>query len=344
MTIWSLWPATLPKETHMAHEIDFSNDRANMAYVGRRPWHGLGSELTAGATLKTWRKAAGLDWMVKETPALYRVGRRARTVPDQKVLLRSDTRAALSIVSTSYNVVQPGEVLGFFEDLVKGNGFTLETAGSLRGGNRIWALARVGDDANVIDGDKVRPYLLLATSYDGSMATTAQFTSIRVVCNNTLTAAVGDHGSQGRTYEPRVRISHLAKFDAKVIRQQLTIATSSWDEFLIKTKMMAEVRIDDDFMDVFVFNLYSVNLNDSSVIDAARKSKAYRRITALFKGEGLGADVAGNTLWGTVNAVTQYIDYERGKQQDTGLDTAWFGEGALLKERALAMAQELLES
>jgi len=329
----------------MAHEIDFSNERANLAYVGRRPWHGLGFDLRPGANLETWRKAAGLDWSVEDTPALYRDGPRAEDVhevPGQKVLFRSDTRAPLSVVADWYKIVQPGEVLGFFEELVNGNGFTMETAGCLRNGNRIWALARVGEDAHIVDGDKVRPYLLLATSYDASMATIAQFTSIRVVCNNTLTAAVGDHGSRGRTYEPRVTIPHVSEFNAKAVREQLSIATSSWDEFLIKTRRMAEVKIEDEFMDVFLLDLYRVSRDDQRAIEKARKSKAHTRITELFNGEAMGADMAGKTLWGAVNAVTEYIDHERGNKRETALDAAWFGEGALLKNRALAMAQARL--
>lgn len=327
----------------MAHEIDFSNGRPNMAYAGQAPWHGLGSDLAAGADLDTWRKAAGLDWRVEEKMVLYRPGLSpvVHSVPDRKVLVRTDTHTPLSVVAGWYNVVQPGEILGFFEDLVKGNGFTLETAGSLRGGNRIWALASVGEDANVLDGDKIRPYLLLATSYDASMATTAQFTSIRVVCNNTLTAAVGDHGSRGRTNEPRVRIPHISKFDAQAVRQQLSIVTSSWEQFLVKSRQLAAVKIDDGFMDAFLLELYGVS-RDTRAIDKARKSKAYTRITDLFRGDGIGADVAGKTLWGAVNAITQYVDHERGKEPDTGLDAAWFGEGAALKDRAFAMAQELL--
>lgn len=327
----------------MAHEIDLSNERANMAYVGRWPWHGLGFDLRAGASLETWRKAAGLDWSVVDTPALYRDGLGAEdvhTVPHQKVLLRSDTRAPLSVVADWYNVVQPGEVLGFFEELVNGNGFTMETAGSLRGGNRIWALARVNEDAHVVDGDKVRPYLLLATSYDASMATTAQFTSIRVVCNNTLAAAVGDHDSRGRTYEPRVKIPHISQFNAKAVRQQLSIATSSWEEFLIKTKQLAAAKISDEDVDRFLLDLYRVNAEDQLAIKNARRTKAYKRINELFKGEGMGADMAGRTLWGIVNAVTQYIDHERGSKRETALDAAWFGEGAVLKNRALSMAQK----
>lgn len=330
----------------MGHEIDFSNKRANMAYVGKTPWHSLGSPLPSGADMPTWRKASGLDWEVVETPVMFQDGSPAafHQFPDEKVLLRSDTRAPLSVVSKWYNTVQPGEVLGFFDELVKSAGFQLETAGSLRGGNRIWALARVGEEAKIIDGDMVRPYLLLATSYDSSMATTAQFTAIRVVCNNTLTAAVGDskRGVKEGAAEPKIKIPHLSKFDAKDVREQLTIAISGWDEFIIKTRLMAQAPMDDDLIDAFLLNLFKTKRDDLVAADKARKAKGYKRVLELFNGEGAGSDMAGKTIWGAVNAVTQYVDHERGLKRETGLDAAWFGEGGQLKDRAFSIAKELV--
>jgi phage/plasmid-like protein (TIGR03299 family) len=330
----------------MAHEIDFSNKRANMAYVGETPWHSLGAKLPAGADMETWRQAAGLDWEVVETPVMFqdRTPPAFREFPTQKVLLRSDTRAPLSTVSKWYNTVQPGEVLGFFDELVKSAGFQLETAGSLRGGNRIWALARVGEDAKIIDGDMVRPYLLLATSYDASMATTAQFTSIRVVCNNTLTAAVGDskRGVKEGAAEPKVKIAHLSKFDAQDVREQLTIAVSGWDEFIIKSRMMAQSPLDEELVDAFLLNLFKTKRDDLIAAEKARNTKGYKRVLELFNGAGAGSDMAGKTVWGAVNAVTQYVDHERGLKRETGLDAAWFGEGATLKDRAFSIAKELV--
>jgi phage/plasmid-like protein (TIGR03299 family) len=101
------------------------------------------------------------------------------------------------VVSDGYRVVQPAEVMDFFRELVEIGGFELETAGALSDGRRVWALASVGDAAPVVSNDLVKPYLLLGTSYDGTMATVAKFTAIRVVCNNTITAAVGGY-SNGR--------------------------------------------------------------------------------------------------------------------------------------------------
>jgi len=319
----------------MAAEIDTSNNRQNMAFVGQTPWHGLGSHLTAGADIETWRTAAGLAWEVAETEVLFRDQTLVREFPDTKILLRSDTRAPLSVVSKWYNTVQPGEVLGFFDELVRAGGFELETAGALRGGKRIWALARVGEEAKVVDGDMIKPYLLLATSYDASMATTAQFTSVRVVCNNTLSAAIGNG-------EQKVKIPHLSKFDAKAVRGQLQIAVSGWDEFLLQTRRMAATPLDAQAADSYLLDVFKCDVETLEAPEKTRKSKAYKRVLALFDGSAVGSELVGQSLWGMVNSVTEYVDHERGKQRDSALDAAWFGEGANLKDRAFSVARELI--
>jgi phage/plasmid-like protein (TIGR03299 family) len=324
----------------MAHEIDFSNNRANVAFIGKTPWHGLGSKLPAGADLETWRTAAGLNWNVAEVPVEFEYKGERRVFDGRRVLVRDDTGAALSTVSDLYKTVQPSQVLGFFDELVKGAGFELETAGCLRGGNRIWALARVGEEARIIDGDNIRPYLLFATSYDASMATTAQFTSIRVVCNNTLSAAAGD-GARAGAAEPKVKIPHFAHFNAAAVREQLGIAISGWDEFLMRTRKMAAAKVDEKLSDAFLLHLFKAAQGQEAQ-DKVRASKGYKRISALFNGEAIGADMVKGTMWGLVNAVTEYVDHERGLSRSTGLDAAWFGEGAKLKDEAFALAGQLV--
>ena len=210
----------------MAHMIDTTTGRAAIAYAGEAPWHKLGQQLTPGASIETWTREAGLAYTVLESPVLYRTG--AATEPEmfkgRKVLHRSDTGGALAVVSDSYHVVQPAEVMGFFEKLVELGGFQLETAGVLSYGRRVWGLARVNDGAEIIGGDVVRPYVLLGTSYDGTMATVAKFTSVRVVCHNTITAALGSGEA--------VRVLHSERFDADRVRQDLGIVAGAWDRFL----------------------------------------------------------------------------------------------------------------
>ena len=129
----------------MAHMIDTTTGTAAMAYTGKTPWHGLGQALSADADITTWTHEAGLAYDVLESPVLFRTA--AASEPEafkgRKVLHRSDTGAPLAVVSDGYHVVQPAEVMGFFDNLVKLGGFQLETAGALSYGRRVWALARI---------------------------------------------------------------------------------------------------------------------------------------------------------------------------------------------------------
>jgi len=218
----------------MAHLVE------NMAYLGAEvPWHGLGSSLPKNQPIEVWQRAAGMDWHIREAEVLYSVsdaGVNLRPYADSKVLFRSDTQAPLSVVSNRYQVVQPREVLEFYRDLVSAGGFELETAGVLKNGKKLWALAKTGQETVLKGGDQVKAYLLLATSCDGTLATTAQFTSVRVVCNNTLQLAVGDRAGA-------VRVPHSTKFDPAVVKAELGIGVLAWDTFMTSIKTMSEAKV-----------------------------------------------------------------------------------------------------
>jgi len=166
----------------MSHELDFSNAQANFAHVGEKAWHGLGQQLEAGQPLEVWAKAAGLSHTVERSMVQYAAGDILLPHIGRDVLYRSDTNAPLGVVGKDYKVVQPADVLDFFAKLAENNNFELETAGSLSNGKRIWAMAKVNDGATVVGQDVIKPYVLLATSYDGTLATTARFTSVHSIC------------------------------------------------------------------------------------------------------------------------------------------------------------------
>ena len=329
----------------MAHMIDTTTGRAAMAYTGQTPWHGLGQSLTPGADVDTWTREAGLGYTVLESPVQYTTPATTepQTWPARKVLHRSDTGAPLAVVSDSYHVVQPAEVMDFFRKLVDLGGFQLETAGALSDGRRVWALASVGDAAPVVDRDLVRPYLLLGTSYDGTMATVAKFTAIRVVCNNTITAAVGGYAG-GRVIKGEsetstgylrsaVRVLHSERFDADAVRLQLGIVAGAWESFLVQSRQLAGVPMDTLQADEFLAELLAPYHTSAKPL---QDSKAYRRALELFHGQAIGADLPGvaGTRWAMLNAITQLVDHERGRSNNTRMESAWFGAGAALKARA----------
>ena len=316
----------------MAHEVQ------TMAYVDAVPWHGLGNQLTPQQPIEIWQREAGMDWRINETDVLYSVsggdGLHLKSNPDSKVLFRSDNHSPLSVVSKRYKVVQPAEVLEFYRDLVSVGGFELETAGVLKGGKKLWALAKTGQETLLRGNDQVKAYLLLATSCDGTLCTTAQFTSVRVVCNNTLQMAVGD--SRGA-----VKVPHSTQFDPAQVKQALGLGMSHWDTFVNDMRRLAERKVNK-----FEAMSYLINvLGDSAVpLNDQPNTKAIQNVYTLFSGEGKGSDLASasGTAWGLLNGVTEYVDqHRRARSADHRLDSAWFGPGAVIKEKALHEAMKL---
>ena len=320
----------------MAHLLE------QMAYVGQTPWHGLGNLLAPQQPLEVWAKQAGMDWQIQESEVRFmadQVGHLGtiHTFADQKVLYRSDTKQALSVVSNRYQIVQPREVLEFYRDLTEIAGYELETAGVLKGGKKFWALAKTGQAASLKGSDQVYGYLLLATSCDGTLATTATPTTIRVVCNNTLTIAVN-----GATQA--IKVPHSTKFDAQAVKQQLGVAVSQWESFMYRMRTLAERKVKShEAMNYFLRVLCeSPSVNGEPV--ALSNERALKKVQSLYEGQGHGADLesAKGTAWGLLNAVTEYVDHEkRARSTESRMDSAWFGQGATIKHKALEAALKL---
>ena len=320
----------------MAHLIE------QMAYVGATPWHGLGSRLSPKQPIEIWQREAGMDWKIQDSPVHFKsdsIGALGsiHTFPDQKVLYRSDTKAPLSVVSQRYQVVQPREVLEFYRDLTEVSGYELETAGVLKGGRKFWALARTGQGTTLRGNDQVNGYLLLATSCDGTLATTATPTTVRVVCNNTLTIALDGSAKA-------IKVPHSTRFDPQAVKKQLGIAVSQWDNFMHRMRMLSERKVQwHEAMGFFMNVLCDANPN-MPLPAVLPNERALRKVQCLYEGQGRGSTLesAQGTAWGLLNAVTEYVDHERrARSIEYRMDSAWFGQGAQLKQRALEAALQL---
>ena len=252
-------------------------------------------------------------------------------------MYRSDTKAPLSVVSGRYQVVQPQEVLEFYRDLTEVSGYELETAGVLKGGRKFWALARTGQGTTLRGNDQVNGYLLLATSCDGTLATTATPTTVRVVCNNTLTIAL-----DGTTRA--IKVPHNTRFDPQAVKKQLGIAVSQWDTFMHRMRTLSERKVQwHEAMGFFMSVVCDVPPN-SKLPEVLPNERALRKVQSLYEGGGRGATLesAQGTAWGLLNAVTEYVDHERrARSTEYRMDSAWFGQGALIKQRALQAALQL---
>lgn len=278
-----------------------------MAYAGQVPWHGVGSQLAPGQSIEVWRERAGMNWSLEEAEVRFAAEAEdqypVRAFPGQKVLYRSDTKRPLAVVSKRYQVVQPREILEFYRDLTRYSGFELETAGVLRGGRKFWALARTGQGVALKGQDQVNGYLLLATACDGTLATTAQFTSVRVVCNNTLQVAVGDRTGA-------IKVPHRSAFDADRVKSQLGIAVEGWHGFVERMRILCETPVNPDSVDGVLRNLltYPVAQNGKAVVN----EQAVAKVRALYDGQGRGASLktSKGTVFGLLNSITEFVDHQ----------------------------------
>ncbi|WP_414444655.1 DUF932 domain-containing protein [Burkholderia sp. 22PA0106] len=314
-----------------------------MAYAGETPWHGLGNPLAPKQPIEVWARQAGMDWQIESADVRYVSGNAGTNLgsihafPEQKVLYRSDTKAPLSVVSSRYQVVQPRDVLEFYRDLTEVGGFELETAGVLKDGKKLWALARTGQSVALKGKDTVNGYLLLATACDGTLATTAQFTSVRVVCNNTLSIALGDSSGV-------IKVPHRSQFDAQAVKRQLGIAISSWDGFMARMKALSDCKVNDTAAETFFRRVLTYPVGAGQLMPATNES-AIKAVQALYTGKGMGATLASasGTAWGLVNAITEFADHHRrARSDDHRRDAAWFGTGATLKQKAWDEAIRLI--
>ena len=350
----------------MAHLVD------SMAFVGQTPWHGLGNQLAPKQPIEVWAEQAGMNWTIEQSPVHFIAGSdpqahpqqpliqlkdsqlqqsldQVRPFSDHKVLFRSDTREPLSVVSQRYHVVQPRTILEFYRDLTEKSDFELETAGVLKGGRKLWALARTGQSAAIKGKDVTNGYVLLATACDGTLATTAQFTSIRVVCNNTLAIALNEINGKGNTaasIQGIVKVPHNTRFDAASVKQALGISVSNWDEYIYRLNLLSDRKVKPTEADRFLWDVFNDGSNKgSSLGNGSFNERAINKTKTLFEGHGRGAMMqsARGTAFGLLNSVTEFIDHElKAKSTDHRLDSAWFGTGAAIKQRALDLAVQMI--
>lgn len=318
----------------MAHELHAVAGKTSMAYVGEKPWHGLGQELTPGASIETWVREAGMEYELLSSKVAYKTADNKTAIfPNRQVLFRSDDGAPLGLVGDSYKVVQPREVIEFFRSLAEDHGFELETAGVLFGGRKYWCLARTPEVVKIGKRDEVKGHLMLATACDGSMSTIAKYVATRTVCSNTLRLAMAENGGE-------VRTRHNAEFKADAVKTELGLFTEAFNTFAETAKALSKVKVSTAQAVQFLINL----LGDvAKPIEEQTKNVDTMKIIAekFVTQNYIGHELSGDSAWGLVNVCTEYYDHVRGRGQDRRLEYAYFGGGADIKMAAFDTAAKM---
>jgi phage/plasmid-like protein (TIGR03299 family) len=315
----------------MAHEIEMIGDVVSMAYAGETPWHGLGVKVLPDLTPEQMLKAANLDWTVEKSPAYVFVNDEPIQI-DRSALVRSKDNKILDVVSEDWNPVQNQEAFDFFHEFVMAGDMEMHTAGSLKGGQIVWGLAKVKDSFELFGGDRIDSYLLFTNFHKYGFSTDLRFTPIRVVCNNTLTLSLNSK------VERMVKISHRKVFDPQIAKTALGIATDKLQKYKEMASFLGSRRAKNEDIVEYFKRVFPV----TGVSTSKEVSKNAQLAMSVIDTQP-GAEYAEGSWWSPFNAVTYMTDHVIGRSADTRLQSAWYGSNKNLKIKALELAVEMAE-
>ena len=303
-----------------------------MAYVGRRPWHGLGTFVEGQAmTAAQAIEAASLDWEVVSEP-VYRGGdgTSLKEIANKRAIVRKDTDEVFGVMSAGYTPVQNREAFDLIDAVVGSGDATFHTVGSLFGGRRVWMLCKLQGDYKLDNGEKLESFILLDNSHDGTAALRMRLTAVRVVCSNTL--------GQATTSRAAFRAKHTSGIMARAsdARDLLGLNAAYMERLMEDVNRVAEQAWSHAEMKDMTYKL--LDLDDDRAMDMQRgiKAPAASKMLDLFY---LGEGNKGETKWDAYNAVTEYLDYSKGSRTIDSLDStddadvsrrlqnSWLGSG-----------------
>jgi phage/plasmid-like protein (TIGR03299 family) len=308
-----------------------------MAYAGEVPWHGLGVSVPKDLSPAQMLEKAGLDWQVRKVPAFADIDGQQTNV-GWSALVRSTDSEVLSVVSNDWNPLQNHQAFEFFHEYCAAGDMEMNTAGSLRGGQIVWALAKVKESFELFKGDQVDSYLLFTNPHKFGQGIDVRFTPIRVVCNNTLTLSLNTKA------ERSVKQSHRTIFDADTVKEQLGIATDKLAKYKEMAQFLGSKRYNEDSLKDYFNRIFPVLVYNKEKGPQRKDLSKSATLAMETIATQPGAKFAEGSWWQAFNAVTYLTDHKIGKTADTRLSSAWFGPNKNLKVKALETAIEMAEA
>lgn len=311
----------------MAHEVE------TMAYGGATPWHQIGTAIPEEQR-QDWRVVmalAGLDWKVVKVPVI--TADASEKVPGGYATRRESDARVFGCVGEDYTIWQNEQLFQWCEPLLRA-GLKMECAGALREGSRVFALCSFPDnESEVGPGDNVKAYVLVAHAHDGTLAIHCGLTATRVVCANTLRAAIMRNGEATINGSELLRVKHTSgvQLTMERVRNVLDLAQRSFVATMDQYRVLAhagDVKRDDlrRFVRI-VLDLPAEPERDEKL--STRKVNQVDEIERLFlAGTGQRLDAARGTWWGAYNAATEYLTHGRAKDRESALLSNEWGDGA----------------
>jgi len=311
-----------------------------MFSVRKIPWHKLGVILDNPPTIEEAINAAGLGWDVACRRMQYEAINGSMQDAESRAVVRLDTGAKLGEVGCNWTPLQNSKAFAFFQPFLDAKAATLECAGSLFDGAKVFVLAKIGGTDEIVKGDAIERYILLSNAHDGTASLRVGFTPIRVVCANTLAMAVRNGTSQ------LLRLRHVGDVEEALERvgEAMDVANSRFEATAEQYRALAKVACNKKQLKDLVQVVFRPAIPEATgsmpdvtqPIPAERESWLLKQIEPLFDA-GAGTEIAGvrGTLWGAYNAITEYLAHERGNSDERRLANLWFGQAASMSQKAL---------
>ena len=332
----------------MPHDLSITaNGDAEMMYVGRTPWHGLGTQLESEVTAKQAIEAAHMNYRVQEQ-RLFRQNPDTGILTeylDRYAIVRTDTDVPFDIVSGQYEIVQNEDHFTLFDEIIGQGQAVYHTAGALRGGRIIWILIKLPESIEIVPGDPIEQYILMSSSHDRSKSLEIAITPIRVVCANTLRVGM----SQARNI---VQIRHTQSIHTRAVeaRQALGLNDAYHQLMIQSLGVLANTPMGTAQMDQYATAFLNVDPEREELHAFSQAAK--ERMCELFE-VGRGQDIPGvaGTAYAAFNATTEFVDNYKRVQvssdsgqhsldaQDRRLYRSWFGRGQSQRDRSFNLLQ-----
>lgn len=321
----------------MAHEISVNQDgKAEAMYAYTPAWNGLGVVVEGDVGPMDALKLAGLHWSVrKET--LYRTN--FDEIPDRVAICRSDDGRYLGTVGQGFHPIQNVEQAAFVEEICGVGNAVVDSCGALRGGRRTFWTIKLPNALTISEQDTVQRYLIVANAHDGTLSFRAFWSPIRVVCTNTLNAAL-------RRSQSGVSLRHTASILSRVseAKKVLGLANEYYGELSETFTALSRVSLDDKGFSTYLNEVLPVppDANDDSAVHEAR------RIVSLNWQQGRGVEFTSKSMWRAYNSVTEFTSHQRqlrGKlasvKAENRFNTVMLGASKMLQQIAFDTALQI---
>jgi phage/plasmid-like protein (TIGR03299 family) len=292
--------------------------------------------------------AAGLNWTVEKHNAYYKTEDGTfHRAPSKQALVRSSDGRYLDIVGDNWIPVQNAEAFEFFNEYVEAGGMEMHTAGSLKDGKVIWALAKVNESFSLFGGkDQVDSYFLLSNPHQFGRGVDIRFTPIRVVCNNTLSLSLDGKASLG------ISLNHRSEFDPQRVKEALAEASQRLDKYREMSEFLTTKRYKQDDLFEYFNRVFPKTSGAPKSFDELMKSfkqgqsQASRNANLAMElvHTQPGARYGEGTWWQAYNTVTYMTNHVLGRNDDTRMQSVWYGQNKDRNINALATAIEYAEA